>query len=201
MYLLKTLKKWHKILWVNLARAHQPGSPLHGRSDLCMCHTQYNLIKSIWNTTVTFPFLQIWLGTKSKHTLAPTDNAKWKQNCQYINGYLAWTNICLHIGVAYTLCESKRYYQGLCNWWFGDKMCFWSETPAWRDWQNSSIPPWRITRALVCAGIYTLQPLFCHYYCGAAEADTGKPMNKWHIFPCHLWSNQYTSRRIINNNA
>lgn len=33
--------------------------------------------------------LASWLGTKTKRTLALTDNAKWKQICQYINGYLA----------------------------------------------------------------------------------------------------------------
>lgn len=80
--------------------------------------------------------LASWLGTKTKCTLALADNAKWKQICQYINGYLARTSICLYIGVAYTLCASKRYYQGLCSWWYGDKMWFWSETSAWRDWQQ-----------------------------------------------------------------
>lgn len=42
---------------------------------------------------------------------------------------------------------------------------------------------------------------FCPYYSDTSETYIERPMNKWHIFPCLLWSNQYTSQRIINNNA
>lgn len=65
----------------------------------------------------------------------------------------------------------------------------------------SSVLQWRITCVFFILGSIPCCLYFCCNYCDTAEEYTESSLNKHHVLPCLLWSNQYTSRRIINNNA